>query len=108
MSLRFQRDCESPTPNALGPLRWYWPSTLWCLLVGAVATFGLLAVGLPILFFGLVLSALAPARDNRKVLWPALVGTAFFVLTAFLLAPGSCTSTTTGVGQPTSITTCTS
>lgn len=86
MSLRSQGHREIP-PRARVPLSWYRPATFSCLLVGAVATSGLRAVGLPILFLGLVLLPPAPALRNRRILWPMLVGTVFFVLTGFFWRP---------------------
>lgn len=106
MSLRYERaDGASRGP---GPQRWYWPLTVGCLVVGAVAVAALLAEGIPLLFAGLVLVALARVRRRPRVFWPLLVGALVFAATAFVLAPGPCTTTTTEAGQPAAPTTCTS
>lgn len=97
MSLHVERP-HGGTPSE-SDLEWYWPAVVVALGAGVGATFGALPIGLPLLFIGLVMLALAPVRRRRERFWPALTAAVLLAFGMTLFAPGSCTSAPTSNGD---------
>lgn len=69
------------------------------LLVTVFGFLGILTIGYPFLFIGVLLFALGPVRDRRDVLWPPLLGVAAFTAGFIAFVPISCTYSSGSVSR---------
>jgi hypothetical protein len=67
------------------------------------------SIGLPFLLVGLVLAVMGPLRRRTVVFWPVVIAVAAFIAGFTVVAPISCSTSSTGAtsGEVASSTTCT-
>lgn len=80
----------------------YWLLVSVLCLFGSI---GIFSIGVPFLLLGVTLAVVAPWRNQRAVLWPAVTGVVGFVVGFLLVAPLGCT-TTASSGHSAQSTTC--
>ena len=82
--------------------RGYWVLAGILIVFGALAVF---SIGFPFLMLGIALVLLAHRRDQPKIFWPPLLGLISFFIGYALLAPLSC-SASSSLSNPVGSTTC--
>ena len=68
----------------------YWIVVLLLCLFGLI---GIFSIGTPLLLLGVTLAVVAPWRNQRAVMWPAVTAVVSFVVGYLLVAPLGCSST---------------
>jgi hypothetical protein len=82
----------------------YWSGAVVLVMFGAIAIF---SIGAPFFLTGIAMLAAGTKRHDPAVLWPTLLGVWTLVLAYVLIAPWSCTATSSGGGAGAGHTTCT-
>lgn len=68
----------------------YWVVVAILCLVGFI---GIFSIGMPLLLLGVTLAVVAPWRNQRAVLWPAVTAVVGLVIGYVLVVPLSCSTT---------------
>jgi hypothetical protein len=78
----------------------YWTLVTILIVFGFLGVF---SIGAPFLLLGLLLAVLGPVRHYRRVLWPAVAGLVGATVAYALVAPLSCTATSTTNGESSTV-----